>query len=86
MCVCVFGYIHIFLLKSLGHFNSFMPSGLYYLIFLDRSFSNRRCVWLFLLLPCFIEIPVFKANSVDPDQTPRSGASDPGLYWDTRLK
>ena len=32
----------------------------------------------FLLLSCFIEIPVLNANSVDPDQTPRSGASDLG--------
>ena len=35
---------------------------------------------LFLLSPCFIEIPVFNANSVDPDQTPRSAASDLGLH------
>ena len=33
----------------------------------------------FLLLPCFIEIPVFNANSLDPDQTPRFAASDLGL-------
>ena len=25
----------------------------------------------FLLLPCFVEISEFNANSVDPDQTPR---------------
>ena len=35
--------------------------------------------WSFLLLPCFIEIPVFNANSADPDQTPRFAASDLGL-------
>ena len=29
----------------------------------------------FLLSPCFIEITVFNANSVDPDQTPRSGST-----------
>ena len=60
----------------------------------DRSISNTRVVWLgFLLRPCFIEIPVYKAISVDPDQTPRSAASDLGLYyflmsllWDARLK
>ena len=47
----------------------------------------------FVLLPCFTEIPVLYANSVDPDQTPRSAASDLGLHclpmsllWDTRLK
>ena len=46
-----------------------------------------------LLIPCFIEIPVFNANSVDRDQTPRSAASDLGLHClsmsllgDARLK
>ena len=34
----------------------------------------------FLSLPCFIEIPDFNANSADPDQTPRSAASDLGLH------
>ena len=40
-----------------------------------------------------MEISVFYANSVDPDQTPRSAASDLGLHclplsllWDARLK
>ena len=28
----------------------------------------------------FVEIPVFSANSVDPDQTPRSVESDLGLH------
>ena len=39
----------------------------------------------------FIEIPVFNANSLDPDQTPRSAASELGLaclpmshLWDAR--
>ena len=37
---------------------------------LDRSVSNRRDVWLFFYLsPCFIEVPVFNTNHVDPDQT-----------------
>ena len=42
---------------------------------------------------CFIEILVFDANSVDPDQTPRSAASDQGLHclpmsllWDAKHK
>ena len=30
--------------------------------------------------PSCIEIPVFNANGVDPDQTPRSAASDLGLH------
>ena len=40
-----------------------------------------------------IEIPAFCANSIDPDQTPRSLASDLGLHclpmfflWDARHK
>ena len=33
-----------------------------------------------LLLPCFREIPVFNVNSVDPDQTPHSVASDLDLH------
>ena len=46
-----------------------------------------------LLLPNFNEIPVLNANSVDPDQTPRSAASDLSLHClqmslvgDARLK
>ena len=42
---------------------------------------------------CFVEIPVYNAYSVDPDQTPRSVASDLGLQcllmsflWDVRHK
>ena len=58
--------------------NRFIPSGLVCLNSLDRSISNRKGVWLFLLL-CFVEIPVRNANTVDPDQTPRSVASDLGL-------
>ena len=57
-----------------------MASGLCYLNSLDRSFSNRWVSGHFLLLPGFTEIPVFKANRVDPDQTPRSAASDLGLH------
>ena len=30
-------------------------------------------------MPVFIEMPVFSANNVDPDQTPHSAASDLGL-------
>ena len=45
------------------------------------SISSRRGVWLFFVLfPCFIEIPVFNANSEGPDQTPRSAASDLDLH------
>ena len=48
----------------------------------------------FLILPCFIEIPVFNANSADPDQTLHVASDhDLGLQclpmshlWDARLK
>ena len=40
-----------------------------------------------------MEIPIFNANNVDPDRTPRSAASDLGLnclpmslFWETRHK
>ena len=56
-------------------------------------FPVERVSGNFLVLPCFIEIHVFNANSVDPDQTPYSVASDLGLYclpvsliWDARHK
>ena len=50
--------------------NLFIPNGFFYLNSVDRSISIRRDVWLvFLLLPCFIENPVFNENSADPDQT-----------------
>ena len=46
-----------------------------------------------LSLSCFVEIPELNANTVDPDQMPRSAASDLGLHclpmfllWDARLK
>ena len=68
--------------RQAKHINPFMPNGLFYLHSSNRPISNIRGVWLvvFFLSPCFIEIPVFNANSVDPDQTPRSAASDLGLH------
>ena len=69
-----------------------MPSGLLYLKSLDRTISNRRGVWL-VFITIFIEICMFDANSVDPDQTLRSAASELGLHcltmsplWDARHK
>ena len=57
------------------------------------SISSRRGVWLVLLLKCFTEIPVFDANSVDPDQMQHYAASNLGLnclpvslLWDARQK
>ena len=68
-----------------------MPSGLFCLNSLNRFIFYIRSVFL---LPCFIEnIPVLKANSVDPDQTSLIAASDLVLHClpmpllkDARLK
>ena len=47
---------------------------------LDQSISNSRLFGQFLLLLCFLEIPVYNANSVDPDQMPHVAATDLGLH------
>ena len=60
--------------------NPFMPSGLFYLSSLDRFISYIRVSGLLSLLPCFVGISERNANSVDPDQTPRSAASDLCLH------
>ena len=46
----------------------------------DRFISYIEGVWL-VFITMFVEISEFNANSVDPDQTPRSAASDLGLYF-----
>ena len=59
-----------------------------YLTHLCRVDSSTLTLWtgafpikgMFLLLRCLIEIPVFNANGVDPDQMLRSAASDQGLH------
>ena len=73
--------------------NPFLPSGLFYLNSFDQSISGLRGVWSVFITPCFIKMPVINANSVDPDQTPRSTTSDLGLHclpmshlWDARHK
>ena len=53
-----------------------MPSRLFFLSSLNETISILRDVWLVFLSPCFIYIPVLNANNVDPDQKPRSAASD----------
>ena len=66
-----------------------MPSGLFYLISLDRSIFQL----IIFNIALFREIFAFYRNSVDPDQTPRSVASDLDLHcllmsllWDTMHK
>ena len=48
----------------------------FYINYLDLFICNIKCVLLVLLLLYFIDIPVFNANSVDPDQRQCSVASD----------
>ena len=56
--------------------NLFTSNGLFFHNLLNRLWTFQyQGVWLGL-----IKIPVFNANSVDPDQTPRSAASDLGLH------
>ena len=56
-----------------------MPSGLY-LNSLDMSIFLYRGVLLVFIITMFCEMSELNANSVDPDQTPHSVASDLGLY------
>ena len=63
--------------------NPFVPSGLSYINSLDKFIS---------IIVMYYKIVELNANSVDPDQTPRSSASDLGLHclpisllWDARL-
>ena len=74
------------------HLNPFMPSGSFYFNILDRFISYIRGFWLVFIMPWFVELSEPNANSVDPDQTPRSAASDldvhcllVSLLWDARL-
>ena len=70
-----------------------MPSRLFYHTLWTGPFPAEGVSGLLLLLPYFINISVFNTNSVDPDQTPRSVASDLGLHclpvsilWDAKYK
>ena len=56
-------------------------------------FLIERVSGYLLFSPGLIEIPIFNAMSVDPDQTPHSAASDLGLHcllmsllWNARHK
>ena len=52
-----------------------------YLTSLNRSISYIRSVWLVFIVTTFVEISIFNANSVDPDQMPHSVASVLGLHY-----
>ena len=60
---------------------------------MPREWYWLRGIWSVFITECFIEMPVIKANSIDPDQMPHSAASDLsplGLQmshlWDARHK
>ena len=60
---------------------------------MDTSISNSRNVWFASGFSFIKEIPAYYANSVGPDQTTHSVASDLGLHcllmsllWDARHK
>ena len=53
-----------------------MPSGLFYLNVLNRIIQIEGMSSQFILLPCSKELPVLKANSVDPNKTPCFETSD----------
>ena len=69
-----------------------MPDGLFHLHSSGRSISKKGGIRLILINTMFYRVSVLNANCVDPDQTPRSAASDLGLHylpmsllWDARL-
>ena len=64
-----------------------MPRGLFYHNSLDWFISNIRGAWL-VFIPCFIEILVFDANSVDPDVVSDLGLHclQMSLLWNGGLK
>ena len=70
-----------------------MPNDIFYLYYSDGSISNIKGVWLVFIVAMFYRNSCFNANSVDPDQTPHSAASDlcldclrMSLLWDARVK
>ena len=58
-----------------------MPNELFYNHSLDRSIYNIRGAWLVFIITSFVAIPVFNANSWNPDQISRSAASDQSLHF-----
>ena len=83
-----------------------MPNGLFQVNSSNWSISNRKCACFFFFFFHYYYYYYYyyyyhglekylylNANSIDPDQTPRSAASDLGLHclhmshlWDARLK
>ena len=58
------------------HMNPLTPNGIFYLIPLDKSVSNRRDSSYFFIIIMFLEVPILNTNSVDLDQGPHSATFD----------
>ena len=58
--------------------NPLKASGFVY-ITLDRFISSIRSLWFNFIVTMFYSNSCLNANGVDPDQSPRSAASDLGL-------
>ena len=65
-----------------------MPTGRFYLNFLDRSISYIKGAWLVFIMVMFCRNFWSYANSVGPDQTSGLGLHclPVSLLWDARLK
>ena len=57
-----------------------MSSGLFYHNSVGTVYFQKQGIWSVFIITMFIEISIYNANSVDPDQT-HSLASDLGLHY-----
>ena len=57
------------------NFNTFKPSGLFYLLFGQVHYLYKGCLVFIIIIFCRNSLN-FNANSVDPNQMPHSAASD----------
>ena len=60
--------------------NPYLPNGLFHPYILDKSISSFRGIWSTFSSLFHFLLKILYANSADPDQTPRSAASDLGLH------
>ena len=90
-----YSFIYVFLVSEVvftEFINPYVPSRFFYFNSLHDFISYIRGVWLVFIIAMFVEISGLNADSVDPDQTSRSAASDLDLLclpisilWDARL-
>ena len=74
-------------------FNPFKPNGISHLYQMEHFISVLKDIWWYFSSLFKFQYNILQANSGDPDQTPRSVASDLGLHClnmshkkDARLK